>query len=116
MRLLLGKARSEDPSAASRKKPALLLLIYVQCYIQYLSPYQGLQLSEKCPFITFFICFGMLRPQFYILKRNTFARKAVFIMAYREPEKEDRNEDNCSPRAVLPFSSAEGQANLIQIP
>ena len=32
---LLGKAGSEDPSVAFRKKPALLLLIYVQRYIQY---------------------------------------------------------------------------------
>ena len=32
---LLGKARSEDLRVASRKKPILLSLIYVQRYIQY---------------------------------------------------------------------------------
>ena len=52
----------------------------------------------------------MLRPQFYILKRTTYVRKVVFIMAYRKPEKEDRNKDNCSPGAVLLCSSAESQA------
>ena len=52
---LQGKAESEDPRVASRNKPTLLFLIQVQRYIQYLSPNQGLQLSEKCPFITFIL-------------------------------------------------------------
>ena len=50
-----------------------------------MSPNQDPQLSENCPFITFI--FGMLKPLFYILKRTTFERKVVIIMAYREPEK-----------------------------